>query len=245
MTATLQFDDEDFGKYVDYRLLAVNSESSFTQLVSTIAECCHCNFSSSDDYIPLPPLTDIDAHFKTAFSQFNCQGRSEQFAYSSVDKLNVFIISNKTQRFDRRKAATVLQSKELLLFPTEYDTCYVLNNKGLFIKKWTYPNIDFFVMIFSKKQHGVDDFVEFLLQNTQLNMENMTEYLFGKKKNKAGEWVQTKQLSTSAKFLRKLLHFAEHKINNHSENNITNYIGKSTPQSNNIFIINNLRVINQ
>lgn len=246
MTATLQFKNKDFGEYVDYRLLAVHSELSFTQFVSAIAECCHCNFIASDDYIPIPPVSDLDAHFKTAFTQFNCQGRSEQFAFSSVDKLNVFIINNQTTKFNYRKLPTsTTPSNELLLFPepVEY-TCNALNNKGLYIKKWPYSNVNFFVLIFSRKQHGVDNFVNFLFQKQDFSMGNMTEYLYGKQKNKDGEWVQKNSLSEPVKFLRTLFNFAEQRIKNHFENETTNFIGRPSPLSNNILKINKIKVNN-
>lgn len=232
MTATLHINNADFGKYVDYSLLTVNTDYSFTQFVTAISEYCHCDFHSSDDYIPTTALSNLEAQFKTAFTQFNCQGRDKQFAYTSVDKLNIFIIDNQTKKFNHHKiksspSKSKSNSNDLTLFPeTNNGTCYILNKKGLYIKKWPYANVNFLVLIFSKKQHGVDKLTEHLLLNKKFCIGNLTDYLYGKKKNKKGEWELQKNISTPVKLLRALFTFAEQRIKNHSENGASNSIGK-------------------
>lgn len=182
MSHKLQFDKDDFGKYVDYRLLAVHSKKSFSQFITDVAEVCHCTFSSLGTFNPVN--TDLSPHFQLVFTQFDIPGRDEQYVYSSVDRLNLVLLCNKTKQFDVHHYLSSVSTNELTLFQTEVDpVCYALNNKGIYVHNWSYADVDYFVLVFAKKNHNVDDFMRFFSSQKAFSMATMDHFLHGDGEN--------------------------------------------------------------
>ncbi len=224
MSIKLEFDKDDFGKYVDYRLLAVHTKKSFPQFVTDVAEHCHCTFSSLGTFIPAN--SDLSPHFKLVFTQFNIPGRDEQFAYSSVDKLNLVLMCNKTKQFEVKNRMPAMPANELTLFQTEVDAdCYALNNKGVYVHNWPYADVDYFALVFGKKNRGVDDFLTFFSGQKTFSMAAMDHFIHGNGNNvklSKGRFFKVMD------FFQSIFKFSEKRIEEYVESEKKSLDGKSS-----------------
>ncbi len=88
-----------FGQSVDYYAFATNSGLSFYEFISAISLHLNVIMSMSDDYcLEKDPM---QAHFKMSFAQMKANYEDDEVATNTVDKINLVVMQNVTDNFDK------------------------------------------------------------------------------------------------------------------------------------------------
>ena len=204
-----------FGGHLSYFLFTVKSKESFFSFTEDLADRCQTHFTMADSY--MFPNDKMNARFRMAYTQFDKSTQEQVFFENTVDKVNMVVFQNYTTNFIKPKD-TLNPTESLGLFDlSEIDyRCYALNKNGLAMHRWGLPDIDYFVMIYSRPHQGADRLAEYFSQ-IPYDSQNLSDLLQGEVRRKidpAGNEIVTRKETNAVYFLREIFGFADRQINN-------------------------------
>ena len=154
---------DSFGQRNDYFVFAVKSDLELVPFISQLSQTLKVDCATLGDIeTPLP--------FQAGFCSF--------YAYAAEDKLNLFVLENKTSRCVEEVVAEsekVLPFHTLSLFETEAFLC---NSGGHCEFSWNYTNADYLFLIYVDKGHDITPFRKSLNESGFLRYEDQTEEVF-------------------------------------------------------------------
>lgn len=204
-----------FGGHLSYFLFTVKSLNSFYSFTNDLAERCQTRFTLADSY--MFPNDKMQAQFQMAYTQFDNSIREEVFFENTADKVNMVVFQNYTTDFIKPKSvANPMESMGLFSASEDECRCFALNKTGLAMHRWGLPNIEFFVMIYSRPHQGADRLADYFA-HFPYNSQNLTDLLQGeirRKQDAEGNEIITRKKTNAVLFLHDLFGFADRQINN-------------------------------
>ena len=199
----------EFGRFVDYFLFGLQSDSSFLPIATQLGVFFHCTLTMLKKFSTT--IGDYNAQFPLAFTQFNFHKELNSPEDLSVDRLNLLLFQNKTTEFDKSKSP-IAQKGNGKTFDFVDDTlgCYAVNSRGIYLRRSKIRDVDYFVMGYTKKGKDISPFLNFL-QKFPRQLEDFSEYI-----------IHPSKTTADVVLLRNLFFYAEAQIDETMKKNAEN-----------------------
>lgn len=154
------FLDDFFGITTDYYLFAVKTVFSLFRFAAKLEHLFSTNFY----YLGETFLQDKpDLKFAMLGSQI-CK----------EEEVNAVIIENKTSQFDLFNIYKTEKELPFSTLPLFQDDFYIFNNDGLKFYKWEFQNIDYLLLIYTKKEREVEHVFKQLESLSRIKTTNVS-----------------------------------------------------------------------
>lgn len=168
-------EERKFGSLVDYFLFGLRSARDFSAVATQLGNFCHCTMTMLHSFSL--SKEKLQARFPMAFAQFDFRGLPNPMSEMSVDKLNMVLFQNRTMNFDKSKSSKSKKgSNGTMDFVDDVLGCYAVNNRGVYLRRSKLHDVDYFVMIYAKKEKDAGHFAKFM-QTFPLELTDYSDYI--------------------------------------------------------------------
>lgn len=196
-----------FGDSMDYFLFGVHSSADFSQAMDFFIRNFHANMVHLEDFsVEGHPL---NAKFPMAYALFDLCGFADDQPENLMDFLSVVLFQNRAKSFDKPQEKKNPDSYDMFSEEPELEsndlTCFALNKNGLCLQNWALADVDYLVIIFSKKDRDAVDFANYF--NTfPINKANLTSFI------RFDSPQLTKKILPQIYFVRSISDYAQREI---------------------------------
>lgn len=152
--------DDFFGKTTDYYLFAVKTGFSLFRLASKLESLFSTNFYCLGE-ISFQDKQDLKY---TMLASLICKD----------EEINAVIIENKTSQPDLYTTFKTEKELSFSTLPLFHDDFYIFNNAGLKFYKWDFSNVDYLLLIYTKKEREVNQVFKQLESLARINCINVS-----------------------------------------------------------------------